>query len=86
MAVRVLTASAPIVVVRDVHKSFGDVHALAGVSLEIERGTVLGLLGPNGAGKTTLVRVLTTLLDPDEGSATVAGYRRAARARRGCVR
>ncbi|MCY3748165.1 MAG: ATP-binding cassette domain-containing protein [Chloroflexi bacterium] len=66
--------SAPIVVVRDVHKSFGDVHALAGVSLEIERGTVLGLLGPNGAGKTTLVRVLTTLLDPDEGSATVAGF------------
>ena len=66
--------STPIVVVRDVHKSFGDVHALAGVSLEIERGTVLGLLGPNGAGKTTLVRVLTTLLDPDEGSATVAGY------------
>ena len=58
---------APIVVVRDVHKSFGDVHALVGVSLEIERGTVLGLLGPNGAGKTTLVRVLTTLLDPDEG-------------------
>ena len=52
----------------------GDVHALAGVSLEIERGTVLGLLGPNGAGKTTLVRVLTTLLDPDDGSATVAGY------------
>ena len=66
--------STPIVVVRDVHKSFGDVHALAGVSLEIEAGTVLGLLGPNGAGKTTLVRVLTTLLDPDEGSATVAGF------------
>ena len=70
----VRTASAPIVVVREVHKSFGDVHALVGVSLEIKRGTVLGLLGPNGAGKTTLVRVLTTLLDPDEGSATVAGF------------
>ena len=66
--------SAAIVVVRDVHKSFGDVRALDGVSLEVERGTVLGLLGPNGAGKTTLVRILTTLLDPDEGSATVAGY------------
>ena len=66
--------TAPIVVVRDVHKSFGDVRALDGVSLEVERGTVLGLLGPNGAGKTTLVRILTTLLDPDEGSATVAGY------------
>ena len=66
--------SAPIVVVRDIHKSFGDVRALDGVSLEIERGTVLGLLGPNGAGKTTLVRILTTLLDPDAGTATVAGY------------
>ena len=66
--------SAAIVVVRDVHKSFGDVRALDGVSLEVERGTVLGLLGPNGAGKTTLVRILTTLLDPDEGLATVAGH------------
>ena len=66
--------TAPIVVVRDIHKSFGDVRALDGVSLDVERGTVLGLLGPNGAGKTTLVRILTTLLDSDEGSATVAGY------------
>ena len=44
--------------VRDLRKSFGDVHALAGVSLEVATGTVLGLLGPNGAGKTTFVRVL----------------------------
>ena len=71
---QVLSGNAPIVVVRDVHKSFGDVRALDGVSLEVERGTVLGLLGPNGAGKTTLVRILTTLLDPDEGLATVAGH------------
>ena len=61
--------SAPIVMARDIRKSFGDVRALDGVSLDVERGTVLGLLGPNGAGKTTLVRMLTTLLDPDEGSA-----------------
>jgi ABC-2 type transport system ATP-binding protein len=54
-------------------KSFGDVHALAGVDLHVPAGTVLGLLGPNGAGKTTAVRILTTLLAPDSGSARVAG-------------
>jgi ABC-2 type transport system ATP-binding protein len=54
-------------------KSFGDVHALRGVDLQIQEGTVLGLLGPNGAGKTTTVRVLATLLQPDDGRATVAG-------------
>ncbi|MCW2491109.1 MAG: type transport system ATP-binding protein [Pseudonocardiales bacterium] len=55
-------------------KTFGGtVRALDGVSFEIPTGTVLGLLGPNGAGKTTAVRVLTTLLRPDSGSARVAG-------------
>jgi ABC-2 type transport system ATP-binding protein len=58
---------------RGISKSFGDVRALTGVDLDVERGTVLGLLGPNGAGKTTLVRILTTLLRPDSGSAQVAG-------------
>jgi ABC-2 type transport system ATP-binding protein len=54
-------------------KSFGDVHALAGVDLEVERGTVLGVLGPNGAGKTTAVKILTTLILPDSGRAIVDG-------------
>jgi ABC-2 type transport system ATP-binding protein len=61
------------IVVRGLVKAFGDVRALGGVDLEVRTGTVLGLLGPNGAGKTTLVRVLTTLLTPDSGTATVVG-------------
>jgi ABC-2 type transport system ATP-binding protein len=63
-----------LIVVDGIKKHFGKVHALEGVSLEVQPGTVLGLLGPNGAGKTTLVKILTTLLVPDEGHATVAGY------------
>jgi ABC-2 type transport system ATP-binding protein len=59
--------------VRGLEKSYGSVRALCGVDLDAARGTVLGLLGPNGAGKTTVVRVLTTLLKPDAGSARVAG-------------
>jgi ABC-2 type transport system ATP-binding protein len=54
-------------------KRYGDVTALDGVDLQVPRGTVLGLLGPNGAGKTTIVRILTTLLQPDAGSATIDG-------------
>jgi len=54
-------------------KRYGSVIALDGVDLAAEKGIVLGLLGPNGAGKTTAVRILTTLLAPDEGTARVAG-------------
>ncbi|MDN3022094.1 ATP-binding cassette domain-containing protein [Streptomyces sp. S.PB5] len=66
-------------------RRFRDVHALRGLDLAVEKGTVCGLLGPNGAGKTTAVRVLTTLLRPDAGTARVAGYdvvREAAQVRR----
>ena len=65
---------APIIRTDGLTKSFGDVHALKRVDLEVAEGTVFGLLGPNGAGKTTGVRILTTLLQPDDGRAEVAGY------------
>ncbi|GGP74294.1 daunorubicin ABC transporter ATPase [Saccharothrix coeruleofusca] len=58
----------------DVVKSFGTHTALDGVTLRVPRGTVLGLLGHNGAGKTTLINVLTTVLPPDGGTASVAGF------------
>jgi ABC-2 type transport system ATP-binding protein len=54
-------------------KSYGEVEALQGVDLRAKTGSVFGLLGPNGAGKTTAVRILTTLLEPDGGTARVAG-------------
>ncbi|MEU6224154.1 ATP-binding cassette domain-containing protein [Streptomyces sp. NPDC047042] len=55
-------------------KSFGKVHAVRGLDLAVAEGSVCGILGPNGAGKTTAVRLLTTLLRPDAGSARVAGH------------
>jgi ABC-2 type transport system ATP-binding protein len=55
-------------------KAYGRTRALAGLDLEVGAGAILGLLGPNGAGKTTAVRVLTTLLRPDRGTARVAGH------------
>ncbi|MHA1560134.1 MAG: ATP-binding cassette domain-containing protein [Alphaproteobacteria bacterium] len=58
----------------DIRKHFGKTKAADGISLSIPRGSVFGLLGPNGAGKTTMVRILTTLLKPDGGSAHVAGF------------
>ncbi len=65
--------AAPAIVADELVKCFGDVEAVKGVSFEVPEGKVLGLLGPNGAGKTTAVRMLTTLLKPDRGTARVLG-------------
>jgi ABC-2 type transport system ATP-binding protein len=58
---------------RGLVKRYGDAVALDGLDLTVPEGTILGLLGPNGAGKTTAISILTTLLSPDAGTATVAG-------------
>jgi sodium transport system ATP-binding protein len=59
--------------VDDIHKSFGKVHALRGVSFDAPDGKITGLLGPNGAGKSTTLRVLYTVLKPDQGTANIDG-------------
>ena len=60
--------------VENISKSFGKVKALDGISFEVERGELFGLIGPDGAGKTTLFRLLTTLLNPDEGRVEIDGF------------
>jgi len=59
---------------RGLEKAYGQTRALDGLDLDVEAGSILGMLGPNGAGKTTTVRVLSTLLRPDRGTARVAGH------------
>ncbi|MFD8084302.1 ATP-binding cassette domain-containing protein [Kitasatospora sp. NPDC059722] len=71
---RQAVAAGNAVEVRGIVKHFGDTKALDGVDLTVAEGTVRALLGPNGAGKTTLVRVLSTLIKPDAGTAFVGGY------------
>jgi len=69
------TSAENIISVSSINKSYdGKTKALDNVSLQVKRGSITGLLGPNGAGKTTLVRILTTLLSPTSGQATVAGF------------
>lgn len=66
--------------IKGIHKTYPAnrrgkaVHALKGIDLEVEQGTILSILGPNGAGKTTLISILTTLLFPDEGTGTIYGF------------
>jgi len=59
--------------IENLRKKYGPITALDGISLEVERGQIFGLLGPNGAGKTTAVKIMTTLVRPDEGKVEVAG-------------
>jgi ABC-2 type transport system ATP-binding protein len=71
---KVVPMSGAAVAVEGVTKRFGDVVALGGIDLSVPAGTVYGLLGPNGAGKTTMVRILTTIIPPDGGRASVLGF------------
>lgn len=60
--------------VRELRKSFGKQTVLDGIHLDVAKGTIFALLGPNGAGKTTLIHILSTLIEPDDGTARIEGY------------
>lgn len=64
----------PPISIHNLSKSYGDIRALQDVSFEVQEGELFGLIGPDGAGKSTLYRILTTLLPPDSGHASVGGY------------
>ena len=68
------TTSEPVICVRDLEKSYKDLHVLRGVDFDVERGSIFALLGSNGAGKTTVVKILSTLLKADAGTAGVNGF------------
>ena len=70
-----MNAAPPLLSVRAIGKSFGGVHALSGVSIDVARGSVYGLIGPNGAGKTTLFNVITGFTPTDTGHCLLDGYR-----------
>lgn len=63
----------PAISITHIHKRYGSVEALNGITLDVAEGSLFGLIGPDGAGKTSLIRILTSLILPDEGSATVLG-------------
>ncbi len=68
------TTQTPAITIRGMEKSFDELHVLRGVDFDVARGSIFALLGSNGAGKTTLVKILSTLLKADAGTATVEGY------------
>src|ERR671922_2231616 len=76
---------APALRAEDVAKRYGRVQALAGVSLEVQRGELVGLLGPNGAGKSTLVKIACGLVRPTSGRAEVCGSRAGSRPARAAL-
>jgi polar amino acid transport system ATP-binding protein len=69
-----MTEPGPIVVVEELHKSYGTLHVLKGVSLTVERGEVIVLIGPSGSGKSTFLRCINRLIDPESGRIVVAGF------------
>ena len=69
-----LTVDAPAIHVQGLEKSYGKLHVLRGVDFDVARGRIFALLGSNGAGKTTVVRILSTLLRADAGTASVVGF------------
>src|ERR1700761_6958213 len=69
-----MEASTTALQVHGLRKSYKEVHVLKGVDFDVARGSIFALLGSNGAGKTTIVRILTTLLKPDAGTASVGGF------------
>jgi ABC-2 type transport system ATP-binding protein len=63
----------PVIVAKDIHKKYGDIVAVNGISFDVRRGEVFGMLGPNGAGKTTTVEILEGMRDADSGEAIISG-------------
>ncbi|MCX7190467.1 MAG: ATP-binding cassette domain-containing protein, partial [Methylotenera sp.] len=64
----------PAIKINNIHKHFGDLHALKGIDLTIEQGEFFALLGPNGAGKSTLISILAGLIKPSAGAISVMGF------------
>ena len=64
----------PAIQINNIHKQFGDLHALNGIDLTINQGEFFGLLGPNGAGKSTLINILAGLLKPSQGNIAIMGH------------
>ena len=64
----------PVISVENIKKSYGKKTVLDGIDFEVTKGSIFALLGENGAGKTTMVRILSTLIQADEGIATIGGY------------